>query len=140
MAPVAIAVATGRHSVVLRVCCPVTASCSRERQRPQAALRTDDQTNGAVIPAWLKEPARGDRQIVSPHRPVERMSSARIQYLLAKHFRIATKHCPWLQSKKVSHQGLRHTSAMTLSPSGVDVTGIALWLGHEAIETTHVYP
>ena len=44
-----------------------------------------------------------------------------------------------LQGKKVSPHVLRHTSAMELLQSGVDVTVIALWLGHELIETTHVY-
>ena len=28
---------------------------------------------------------------------------------------------------------------MHLLQSGVDITVIALWLGHESIETTHVY-
>ena len=67
------------------------------------------------------------------------MSSDGIQYLLAKHVRTATRHCPSLKGKKVSPHVLRHTSAMELLQSGVDVTVIALWLGHESIETTHVY-
>jgi len=67
------------------------------------------------------------------------MSSDGIQYLLAKHVRSATRNCPSLQGKKVSPHVLRHTAAMELLQSGVDVTVIALWLGHESIETTHVY-
>ena len=93
----------------------------------------------AVMQAWLKETTHGDGQIVFPNRQGGRMSSDGIQYLLAKHVVTATKLCPSLQSKKVSPHVLRHTSAMELLQSGVDVTVIALWLGHESIETTHVY-
>ena len=93
----------------------------------------------AVMQAWLKETTHGDGQIVFPNRQGGRMSSDGIQYLLAKHVVTATKLCPSLQSKKVSPHVLRHTSAMELLQSGVDVTVIALWLGHELIETTHVY-
>jgi hypothetical protein len=34
---------------------------------------------------------------------------------------------------------LRHTTAMHLLQAGVDIAVIALWLGHESIETTHGY-
>ena len=67
------------------------------------------------------------------------MSGDGIQYLLAQHVRTAKRHCPSLEHKKVSPHVLRHTSAMELLQAGVDITVIALWLGHESIETTHVY-
>jgi len=44
-----------------------------------------------------------------------------------------------LSAKKVTPHVLRHTTAMHLLQSGVDMAVIALWLGHESIETTHVY-
>ena len=44
-----------------------------------------------------------------------------------------------LAGKKVSPHTLRHTTAMHLLQAGVDVTVIALWLGHESPETTHQY-
>lgn len=93
----------------------------------------------AVMQTWLKEPTRGDGQIVFPNRQGERMSNDGVQYLLAKHVRTARSKCPSLEKKKVSPHVLRHTSAMELLQSGVDITVIALWLGHESIETTHVY-
>ena len=34
---------------------------------------------------------------------------------------------------------LRHTAAMRLLHAGVDITVIALWLGHESVRTTHIY-
>lgn len=93
----------------------------------------------AVMQAWLKEPSRGDGQLVFPNRQGGRMSNDGIQYLLAQHARTASRHCPSLENKKVSPHVLRHTSAMELLQAGVDTAVIALWLGHESVETTHVY-
>lgn len=49
------------------------------------------------------------------------------------------KACPSLRDKKVTPHMLRHTTATHLLQSGVDISVIALWLGHESIETTHIY-
>ena len=67
------------------------------------------------------------------------MSADGVQYLLAKHLAVARKMCPSLIKKRVSPHVLRHTAAMTLLQSGVDRTLIALWLGHESVETTQIY-
>lgn len=93
----------------------------------------------AVLQAWLKEPARGDGQIVFPNRQGGRMSNDGLQYLLAQHAKMARQYCPSLSNKKVSPHVLRHTAAMELLQAGVDTTVISLWLGHESVETTHVY-
>ena len=52
---------------------------------------------------------------------------------------MATDRCPSLRGKRVSPHTLRHTTAMHLLQSGVDITVIALWLGHESTGTTHQY-
>ncbi len=93
----------------------------------------------AVLQAWLKEPARGDGQIVFPNRQGGRMSNDGLQYLLAQHAKMARQDCPSLTNKRVSPHVLRHTAAMELLQAGVDTTVISLWLGHESVETTHVY-
>ena len=49
------------------------------------------------------------------------------------------KRAPPLQRKKVTPHTLRHTTAMDLLHRGVDITVIALWLGHESIQTTQIY-
>jgi len=67
------------------------------------------------------------------------MSNDGIQYILAQHVKTASEHCPSLKNKKISPHVLRHTAAMELLQAGVDTTVIALWLGHESVETTHVY-
>lgn len=93
----------------------------------------------AVLQAWLKEPAMGEGRFLFPNRRGGRFSNDGVQYLLAKHVATATKVCPSLQSKRVSPHVLRHTAAIELLQAGVDTTVIALWLGHESIETTHIY-
>jgi integrase/recombinase XerD len=93
----------------------------------------------AVLQAWLGEPARGSGQVVFPNRQGGRLSNDGVQYLLAKHVASARENCPSLKDKTVSPHVLRHTAAMELLQAGVDTTVIALWLGHESVETTHVY-
>ena len=68
-----------------------------------------------------------------------RLSADSIQSLVAKHVRVAGERCPSLASKRVSPHVLRHSAAMELLQAGVDCSVIALWLGHESIETTQSY-
>jgi integrase/recombinase XerD len=93
----------------------------------------------AVLQAWLKEPVLGEGQILFPNRCGGRLSNDGVQYLLARHVATASEVCLSLQFKHVSPHVLRHTAAMELLQAGVDTTVIALWLGHESIETTHIY-
>src|SRR5262249_1048314 len=51
----------------------------------------------------------------------------------------ASTTCPTLTSKNITPHVLRHTAAMRLLAAGIDTTVIALWLGHESIETTQIY-
>lgn len=53
--------------------------------------------------------------------------------------RLATPTCPSLHGRRISPHTLRHTTAMHLLQAGVDLTVIALWLGHESPVTTHGY-
>jgi len=62
-----------------------------------------------------------------------------VEYLLRQTVRKAASVCPSLADKRISPHTLRHTTAMHLLQAGVDITVIALWLGHESIETTHCY-
>lgn len=62
-----------------------------------------------------------------------------MRYILAKHIVTASKPCPSLLKKKVTPHVLRHTTAMELLQAGVDRAVIALWLGHESVETTQIY-
>ncbi len=93
----------------------------------------------AVMKAWLQERGGSENDVVFPNARGTQLSPDGVQYLLAKHVARARETCPTLKAKRVSPHVLRHTAAMELLQSGVDHCVIALWLGHESPETTHVY-
>ena len=93
----------------------------------------------AVLKAWLREQQRGDGDVLFPSAKGERLSVHGVQYLLNKHRIAASKVCPSLKNKRVTVHRLRHTMAMDLLQAGVDRSVIALWLGHESVETTQIY-
>ena len=93
----------------------------------------------AVLQAWLREPARGDTHTLFPNARGGRLSADGVQYILAQHTAVACQTCPSLQQKRVTPHVLRHTMAMELLQAGVDLAVIALWLGHESVETTQIY-
>jgi site-specific recombinase XerD len=93
----------------------------------------------AVLAAWVKEPHKLPDQPLFPNASGGRLSAHGVQYLLAKHVASATTACPSLKHKRVSPHVLRHTTAMDLLQQGAEPCVIALWLGHESIETTQIY-
>jgi len=93
----------------------------------------------AVLKAWLQEPTRSDTQPLFPNARGDRLSSDGVQYILAKYKALACKACSSLAEKRVTPHVLRHTTAMDMLQAGVDRAVIALWLGHESVETTQVY-
>src|SRR6266852_431606 len=93
----------------------------------------------AVLRAWLREPQQGDGQVLFPNAKGERLSVHGVQYLLNKHRVTGSNLCPSLKHKRVTVHRLRHTMAMDLLQAGVDRSVIALWLGHEHVETTQIY-
>jgi site-specific recombinase XerD len=93
----------------------------------------------AALRAWLREPQRGEGDVLFPSAKGERLSVHGVQYLLTKHRIAAAKVCPSLNKKRVTVHRLRHTMAMDLLQAGADRSVIALWLGHESVETTQIY-
>jgi site-specific recombinase XerD len=92
-----------------------------------------------VLKAWLRERPRGDGNVLFPNAQGQRLSVHGVQYLLNKHRVAASTVCPSLRDKRVTVHRLRHTMAMDLLQGGVDRSVIALWLGHERVETTQIY-
>jgi site-specific recombinase XerD len=92
----------------------------------------------AVVKALLKESPEG-KHILFTNARGGRLSSDGVQYILCKHVKAASQSCPSLNAKRVTPHTLRHTLAMELLQAGVDRAMIALWLGHESVETTQVY-
>jgi site-specific recombinase XerD len=105
----------------------------RERCTPLAS------TTRAVLKAWLREPQRGDEDILFPNARGGRLTVHGVQYLLNKHRRAAAGTCRSLKNKRVTVHRLRHTTAVDLLREGVDRSTIALWLGHQHIQTTQIY-
>lgn len=92
-----------------------------------------------VLDKWIREPPRGTQDILFPSAKGNRLGVDGVQYLLNKHRKTAVDQCPTLADKRVSVHVLRHTAAMELVQAGVDRSVIALWLGHEQLETTQIY-
>lgn len=93
----------------------------------------------AVLKAWIREQGRADSKVLFPSTRGGPLSADGVQHLLARHIAKARKSCPSLNKKRVSPHVLRHSAAMELLQAGVDRAVIALWLGHESVETTQIY-
>lgn len=96
-------------------------------------------TTVAVLKAWLSEPPRHSTEVLFPNARGGRLSPDSVADLLAKHVAFACRSCASLQKKHVTPHVLRHSMAMGLLQAGVDRAVIALWLGHESVETTQIY-
>lgn len=92
-----------------------------------------------VLRDWLREREGRPGQPIFPNSRGGRLSRDGVEHLLAKHVATASTQCPSLQTKHVSPHVLRHSAAMDLLQHGVDRSVIALWLGHESVQTTEVY-
>ena len=93
----------------------------------------------AVLRSWVRERNGQPDDPLFPNARGGFLSRDGVEYLLAKHVAAARQKCPSIQKKRISPHVLRHTAAMELLQHGVDRTVIALWLGHESIETVQIY-
>ena len=90
--------------------------------------------------AWLKlNPLLGATSALLPNRAGEAMTRDNVTKRLALAVAVAAKTTPSLEKRSLSPHTIRHTTAMHLLQSGVDISVIALWLGHESPSTTHHY-
>jgi len=93
----------------------------------------------AWSPFWLAERAGQPAEPLFTTHSGTSLSRDAIEHRLAKYIQIATRTCPSLGQKTVTMHVLRHSTAMRLLRAGIETSVIALWLGHEQIETTHIY-
>ena len=93
----------------------------------------------AALRAWLAERAGTPHAAVFPTRTGQPLSRDALARRLATHAATAAQACPALRQKTVTPHTLRHTAAMRLLHAGVDTAVIALWLGHEHVDTTSIY-
>ena len=93
----------------------------------------------AILRTWIAERAGHPDDPLFPTPTGRALSRDAIEHRLAKHAAAATAACPTLAAKRITPHVLRHTAAMRLLHAGIDTAVIALWLGHEQIETTQIY-
>lgn len=93
----------------------------------------------AVLKVWSRERRGAPKEPLFPTRRGGPLSRDAVAKLVTKHVASARRTCPSLLNKNVSPHTLRHSAAMSLLRAGVDTTVIALWLGHERIDTTAIY-
>jgi integrase/recombinase XerD len=93
----------------------------------------------AVLKEWLSQQGGEATDPVFPSSNGGRLSADAFQRLVSRHIATARRTCPSLTPKKVTPHTLRHAAAMALLRRGVDLSVIALWLGHESTETTQIY-
>lgn len=122
----AVCLGTGAHVRVL-------GKGRKERSTPLTKATAD------VLQAWLREIESNDDSLVFPSARGTRLSADGVHYLLSKHVAHARQTCASLAKKHVTPHVLRHTTAMELLQAGVERSVIALWLGHESIQTTQIY-
>ena len=93
----------------------------------------------AQLQAWLEHIDRRPEAPVFPNRAGKPMSRSGIEQRLQATIAKASSRCPSLCTRPISPHTVRHATAMHLLQSGVDITVIAMWLGHEDTATTHQY-
>jgi integrase/recombinase XerD len=92
-----------------------------------------------MLEAWLRERQGLPEDPLFPSIRGGRLSRDAIERLITKYVHRAEPTCPSLKRKNVSPHVLRHAAAMDLLHHGVDRSVIALWLGHESVQTTQMY-
>lgn len=92
-----------------------------------------------ALRAWLAELGSASTEPVFPTRRGGPLSPDAIEQLVGKHAAIAAARCSSMRGKHVTPHTLRHSAAMALLHSGVDLSVIALWLGHESTQTVQHY-
>jgi integrase/recombinase XerD len=92
-----------------------------------------------VLKAWFRELGEPASGVAFPNARGKPLSRDGVDYLLKLAIQRAVPTCLSLATKHISPHVVRHTTAMHLLQAGVDIATIALWLGHESIETTHMY-
>lgn len=117
---------------------PARSLCIRGKGRKERIVPLWKQT-AAALTQWLKRLDPSAHDPLFPNARGQSLSRSGVKDRLAVAVGKAAESCPSLRDKSVSPHTIRHTTAMHLLQSGVDLTVIALWLGHESPETTHQY-
>jgi site-specific recombinase XerD len=93
----------------------------------------------AVLKSWMAENEGPPSAPLFPSLRGGPLSRDAVEALLKRHLASACEQRPSLKAKKATPHTLRHSTAMSLLQRGIDRSVIALWLGHESVETTQIY-
>ena len=105
----------------------------KERRTPLTAQTV------TVLRSWLQERDGDPDAPLFPSHRGDRLSIDAVERLVDKHVKVAAQRCPSLGERRVTPHVLRHSTAMELLAAGVDSSVIALWLGHESLQSTQMY-
>lgn len=98
-----------------------------------------DTSTVKLLRAWMRERGGAADDPLFPSRRGSRLSPDAVQRLVAKHVATAQNSCPSLLAKRITTHNLRHSCAMDLLANGLDVAVLAMWLGHEKLESVNAY-
>jgi integrase/recombinase XerD len=93
----------------------------------------------AILREWMTERRGAATEPLFPSRRGGRLTRDAIELIVTKHSHDAQRHCPSLRAKTVTPHVLRHSCAMALREAGIDLSVIALWLGHEGLDSVQIY-
>jgi site-specific recombinase XerD len=140
-----LAVQTGlRVSELIGLCCAdvhlrsgAHVSCNGKGRKQRITPLTSGTV--AVLRQWIAERAGQPTALLFTTQTGRKLSRDALEHRIAKYVQKATVDCPSMAKKTVTMHVLRHSAAMRLLRAGIDTSVIALWLGHEQIETTQIY-
>jgi integrase/recombinase XerD len=93
----------------------------------------------ATLREWMRTLTAEPDTPLFPTRHGTPLSTDAVEWLINKYTATAASRCPSLGGRRVTPHVLRHSAAMFLREAGVDISVIALWLGHENITSTQIY-
>lgn len=106
------------------------------RKTRSTPLRSD---SVALLKSWMNERAGGPEDPLFPTRRGTALTRDAVGALVAKHTATAAQRQPSLAAKRVTPHVLRHSCAMSLLRRGVDRSVVAMWLGHQQLDTVSIY-
>jgi len=112
------------------------AAWARDAKNARPPIRKD---SVKVLRGWLVERRGKDVDPLFVSNRKLRLSRDAVELIVRTHVATAAEACPSLNKKRVTPHVLRHSAAMQLLQNGVDRVVIALWLGHQSVETTQMY-
>lgn len=101
-----------------------------------------DRQTATALRQWLAqapESSSSDAPVFTGQGSTRPISRDAIAARIRHHAATAVTHCPSLGTKNITPHTLRHTTAMRMLDAGIDLTTIALWLGHETTQSTQAY-